>query len=774
MKLFCKHLFRTIRRAPLQPLLIVLTVALAVASSVVSFCLTDAFERHAEKTNRQFTELGDILISLRGNSEVRFLFSEDAEAAIGEEGSVLGEYALTAFLSTDEKTELLSVSATDLAAADDFYHFRFTEYGKFTAENLYESAVVSKVAAKRYGWHIGDRIAVSLLGEETTYTIQAIAEPMGLLLEKDVLIASEGVLRRVIANVPVLAGADLKSMPCTRLMIRLNDPTRDREILARFLGEERFAEMAIRSTNENAGTDYYLFAENMSLGLLAAVLILLSGILVATSQQLLGQERQTARALFRVAGASQKQMAAAQIAESAVYALVGSAVGLLFANPILEKTCSKFNWYEGGATVGVSGYLFGFALSFCLMFASTALRLLFERQDPLASLLGEPDLRGRKRQGTILLIVFCLLSLISIVVAVISPTNKRYLPSLFAIFFCAVTLYEAVPFVLRGISVLLLRLTDRFSHPQAWFWWVSRNVRNRFSICHVGRLFALTLSFLILMLSSQKALSDQIRSWDTASTADICAVHVPSETVEEIDGLATVSGTAWLTLFPIAELPGGITYTTVSIEGNAEACLRSGLLPSRLPKGNEVVVSEGVCEMLGIGVGDSLDLTVQGVVCRLTVSECIAGNFLFIDAQSLGLFGERIFCARVTETRAVEEIVGKLESDGAILTDPKVMLGEGMEVMAGFLDLVWLFVLLCGGLMAVGCANVFLEQHRAGKAERERLNHVGVTTRKLMLWECAETVFVLAISAVCAMAFGRILCRLAEYAMGSFGLIVDL
>ena len=37
MKLFCKHLFRTIRRAPLQPILIALTVALAVASSVVSF-----------------------------------------------------------------------------------------------------------------------------------------------------------------------------------------------------------------------------------------------------------------------------------------------------------------------------------------------------------------------------------------------------------------------------------------------------------------------------------------------------------------------------------------------------------------------------------------------------------------------------------------------------------------------------------------------------------------------------------------------------------------
>lgn len=774
MRLFCKHFFRTIRRAPLQPILIVLTVALAVASSVVSFRLPRVFEHHAEDVNRNLAESGDILVSLRGDSNVRFLFCEDAEDALDGAGTVLGEYVLTAFLPTEEKTELLSVSATDLVAADDFYQFRFTAYGQFTAENLDASAVVSESAAKRYGWRVGDQITISLLGEKLTYTVQAIAKPTGLLAERDILISAQGILRRVIASAPALAGMELKSMPCTRLMIRLDDPTRDGEILARLLEKTQFAKMAVCSTREGAGTDYYLFAERMSLGLLAAVLILLSGILTATSQQLLEQERQTSRALFRVAGASQGQMAVAQFAESAVYALVGAVCGSLLARPMLEKACARFDWYENGATVGISGYLFGFVLSFGLMLASTAIRLFSERRDPLSALLGEPDLRARKRQGTILLVVFGVLSLLSIGIALALPTQKRYLPSLFAIFFCAMTLYEAVPFVLRWISVLLSQVTDRFARPQAWIWLIARNVRNRFSICHVGRLFALTLAFLILMLSSQRALSEQIRTWDTAPTADICAVHVPEETVEEINGLQAVRGTAWMTVFPVAELPGNITYTAVSIEGNAEACLRADLLPSRLPKGNEAVISEGVSELLGIGVGDVLNLTVGGVACQLTVSECISGNLIFFDAQSLGLFGERVFCVRATEASAIEDLVGKLESNGAILTDPKVMLGEGTDIMSGFLDLVWFFVLLCGGLMAVGCANVFLEQHRAGKAERERLNHVGVTAREVMLWEWAETGLVLAISAICAVAFGWVLCRLAEYAMGSFGFIVNL
>ena len=110
MRLLWKHLLRSSRRAPLQPLLICLTVLLSVTLTVTTASLSLWISDYIRQNNEQEQELGDILITAKGNSNSRFLFPEDAEALLGEDGRVVGEFKLTGFTPENEQLLLRSSS----------------------------------------------------------------------------------------------------------------------------------------------------------------------------------------------------------------------------------------------------------------------------------------------------------------------------------------------------------------------------------------------------------------------------------------------------------------------------------------------------------------------------------------------------------------------------------------------------------------------------------------------------------------------------------------
>ena len=80
MRVFFKHLLRTLLRAPVQPLLILLTVVASTAIAVTAFRLPVMFSSHLYDIYGKQAEVGDLTVLLRGDSDTRMLFSEEAEA----------------------------------------------------------------------------------------------------------------------------------------------------------------------------------------------------------------------------------------------------------------------------------------------------------------------------------------------------------------------------------------------------------------------------------------------------------------------------------------------------------------------------------------------------------------------------------------------------------------------------------------------------------------------------------------------------------------------
>ena len=84
MRLFFKHLLRSIRGRPLQPIVLVLTMALSVAIMACAISLEARLGEEIEIGSRM--EYGDanLVVTLGSESTSRFMFEDEAREILGE------------------------------------------------------------------------------------------------------------------------------------------------------------------------------------------------------------------------------------------------------------------------------------------------------------------------------------------------------------------------------------------------------------------------------------------------------------------------------------------------------------------------------------------------------------------------------------------------------------------------------------------------------------------------------------------------------------------
>ena len=139
MRIFCKHIFRSIIRAPLQSLLIVLTLAIATSSFLVSVKSFIAIRDDIQEKIVVDNYASDITVKLSSRSDLRILFEDDLKDVVGDKGKVVGEFALDGLCDIEGAVGSARLYAVDFERADAFYKFKFTDYGRFTTENYKKS-----------------------------------------------------------------------------------------------------------------------------------------------------------------------------------------------------------------------------------------------------------------------------------------------------------------------------------------------------------------------------------------------------------------------------------------------------------------------------------------------------------------------------------------------------------------------------------------------------------------------------------------------------------
>lgn len=779
MSLFLKHILRTLRRSPTQPFLILLTVILSTALAITAFRLPDMFREHIALTYGGEQELGDVTVEMRGDSNTRILFAEDAERVLGEDGRVLGEFRLTGLCTDAERAHtILSISAVDLLKADDFYQFEYIQYGRFTAQSLDTSVVLSQSMAESLGVGIGDTLALQVLGEERLYTVQAIARDQGLLRTCDLLIPIDGIRHSLALRVPAIGSLGDAFAPCTRLMIELEGNTDREEILQRLSEDAAFSDKLVESTDSGAKIRTLELMQTVSLWIPALLLLILTALLIATAFKLLRQQRSDEYALFRTVGATEQQMTQLQLTEGVIYALLGTVGGILLSFPLLQYTSTLYLWQTTAVSPEIGGILFGVIWAPLLTLGSLMLHIRGVRRSEQKS--GTTDGKSTDATDTRGLLFPLLLLLFALTACLFTPTKWRYLPAIAAFLFLVWLAYLATPRLLIAIARFVTRRLDKRTHPNPHLLLTLKSLLGSAALRQVGRLSVLLLSLLLTISVCTATLQKQSDHITGLIRGELIVAGANETIGEELSHVTGVENTSLFSYLSNVELPSGKSVVGISFEGEANNCFDTALLPKQAPHGDRVAVSVGIAALEGVGVGDRLTLSVKGCSGSFTVSEIVDTHayFVYFDVTVLGMKND-LLCVDVnTDTEALpllrERVAAATEINGASVLLGESLLEELMQTLMGYVAIlkhaVWAAVIVA----VAGIVNLLAEQHRARRKEREILSSCGMTKASLLGMHACELCVLLLLSALIAFPLGGTMCLLVDYGVRSFGLVLFL
>lgn len=771
MRPLFKHLLRDILSSLPRILLLIITVALSSAVSISALGTYKIFSDHTKKLSSPYSALGDIIL-FSANSDENLVFERQAANQIGDLGEILGEFELNAFM---DNGQLVKISATDLQKADAFYQFKYYEYGKFTFQNLKNSVIVSSVFANKNELSLGDSFTVNLLGEEQKLTIEAIAEPRGILENSDILISISAIKQKLSSNIPIIAALGESIMPYTKLIVKLYDAA-NVENTTKMISDTLPQYSAVLANNR----ENFAFSFSIKLGivfLLATIVVILASILTLGSMTILNRKRRREYALFALSGAEQKHIALLRIFEGGVYSIFASALGIALAGGLIPKISSLFSWQTETQRLTWVGVLFGCLFAPILILCCTLISIRQQKKafaDEELSQINENDKMSR-RSNPLMLITSTALALIFTALSFIIPRAYSFLTALIAIMFVIVTLYMFVPIVLSFVCGKIADVITNAKNSKGRGILALRQIQNVYALKQVCRLTALIVALFLSINFCRAAMDSATTLMNTAIVAEHIAINVDQNAEDKLNSLDYVEGIAKIGYYSITETTHGYNIPAFSAKGDLNSCVNKKALPSQMPKGNNAIISQGVASIYGLDVGDNFEVKINGVIHTLKICEIHENNInsVFIDAEALGL--DYVMCAIKLNANANrfedirKELTLQLSPFGTTIAEPTALFGAKLDTMEGFSALASHTVNICALLILISLCDTLMAHYRDRKNEYRMLSFSGLSKRKLIIGNIVQPIEIVLIAIAFALPTSAWLSFLLDTAAGSFG-----
>ena len=333
MRLLFKHLGRSIRQKPLQPIILILTLTLSIATAIFAFTLDDMIANDVDAAQAIKYGNANVMIRVGNSSDSRFLFVDDVKDVLGESTKAVGCYELPMILDGTSDTAI--GMATELDRVSDVFDMEFLAYGKVTKGSLCDVAFISADFAEKKGLSVGDTLTVETMGYEKNYRIEGISKHP-FLATYDVMVDIGSVVRAFADQSLLFAAIGEDFKPCGKIYVSL-DPslgmTKD-EAVARLAADARFADKEWEDLSNiekrNVNQDLLDVIVAMSVSLAA----LLSAVVAFCCLYILAKERSQENLIFSYAGARPSLLGFLQYAEVVGYWALAVPLGVLCAIPI--------------------------------------------------------------------------------------------------------------------------------------------------------------------------------------------------------------------------------------------------------------------------------------------------------------------------------------------------------------------------------------------------------------------------------------------------------
>lgn len=623
MKLFFKHLIRSIRKKPTQPLIIVLTLALSVAMIIFALTIRDSLMRDTEMSQAAKYGSADFTVETGNSSDSRFLFASDIRAALGDRAKVAGSYPLP--LIFGDMGDTVNGMATELSRLDGVFSVEWIAYGRVTNATLSELAFVSLDFAEQRGVSLGDTILVETMGHQKAYRVEGISN-RPFLDRYDIMVDIGSVMRIFAEQSMLFAAIGEEFKPCHTVYIDLTDASLSpEEAISHLKADARFADMRFTDVREAESARGYMEYLEVVISVSVALTMLLACVVSFCCFFILANQREQENFSLACCGASPRFLAAMQYAEVTVYFLIGAPIGVLVAIPSVQMISLFVGLSYAEVSVLPLTALKSVGMLFTVCMATVALFLVFAKR---LSRKGEKRHRLGMRKG------FFLMGVMAVLLVVLFAVPSKFSFSVYCMQITVIVLFlfVAVPPLLQRFAGLCDRLLVRTrSNVGLSLRYAVKNtaslkmLHNISMLCALATLTALTIGFLLVTFDMK------VDGFSRIVRADYVVHNATDRCYEKIQ---SCEGAEEINQFYMNTVD---SMLVISMQ-NASACSPTMDI-KQLPSGNQAVLSEGIARRLDVRVGETLNLELDGAQYTFTVSDIAQTGigFIVINCEAIGI-----------------------------------------------------------------------------------------------------------------------------------------
>lgn len=696
MRLFFKHILRSIRGRPLQPIILIFTLSISLAVSSIILSIKSAI---FNETTSEFSEKfghSDIIISVDSNSTSRFIFARDAEELLGDNASVAGYYEL---LLSEGDSVILGV-ATDFSTVGGIFDISFTEYGKITEDNLSESVILYSDFAKKHSLSVGDEFSTTLFGKSVSYTVEGITTtpPLG---GHDVLLDIGGVMKHLASDSVFAAviGDDFK--PCSKLFISLSENADAEGVMNLLRASDKFKDKTITDTPD-AGNVKVL---DLIITFAVALSLVMTSVVAFSCFSILQRERRGENEALSIAGASRRTLNSAQYAEALAYWIFGTLFGFALTFPINAVANAYANLRFVSIRVSAENTLLSSA---CLL-----LSLLLT-----VTLYVHTGNKKRKLNSKKLILIFAALTALCYALQFILPMSLRFA-------FGTATMLVLLLLVFLSASRLICALIKKIARrmekrpKRISLYYAVKNLLSVEALHNTMRLTALLCAALACVFTVIWSLRGNTRIMENVFDAEYVVLNGTSRCEEKIENCESVLSVekAYVTTYAHKD-----SYHTSIVSVTDVSVFSDDIAITKKPEGNEAVISYAEAKMLSLDVGDSFTIDILGAPQTLTVIETVKTgfNFVLIDCENFGI-NYSIMLPMVKDGVGEAEFIGELTAvtadEIATVTKTEYLLEsriKGFDIYTRCGDLL-LFSIIAFSL--IGLIDTTVESYNVRKGE---------------------------------------------------------
>ena len=726
MKLFLKHLFRSIRQRPLQPIVIVLTITLSVLVSVVAFSIKQLISDEINSINESKYGTSDIVIQLNSNSKSRFMFEDEVEKILSGKANAVGSYELVFTLND----ETVFAKAVDFNEIDTVFDYEFIEYGEIKEEKLSEYIIVSQSFAEKRNLSLGDVVELMLLGENISYKIAAISKTP-FFNSNEIIVDISGVMKMLSKESIFISALD-NIKPYSTIYIDVIDDRQVSECLTILNASDKLSDKTIVETSGHVNEGFVYVTLPMIINVCIALCSFLTSVVVFNCIYILSKQRIEENESFILAGTKKKILNFLQYVETILYWIIGAPLGICLSYPTLIIVEEYLSFRYATSNLTILNMALGSLLSLLVAVLTVTLFIVTRGQ------------KKNKKSGKKTIIILFALMVVSFFMTMVSHGNMRLYLGTVSMITTLLFVFFATPYLISKALKIVLCIfeCERKKGKRIKFTSLYYALKNFDGISVLKNTARLVASLVIVVLSVAFLVGSahgNLNATEEILSGEYIVLNATDRCYNEIKNSIHLEKISKVYQSKALYKNG---YTTLLISTDNEYAFGKNVKIKELPRGNEAVLSTTDAKLLDINVGEEFSLKIDGCEREFLVKEIVdvGTTVIFFDSDHFNISPNMILlkAKEGANSGLLKDLTTASATELATIIPAKDLRIDKIESNSSMLKCANLLLHAVIVYALIGIVNNLFESYRARKGELSLYQIAGISKSRVLKMKTYE------------------------------------